>query len=37
MTKEFRDLYRVDEMKNFATNIFLKLVCKPRTGIRASN
>ena len=37
MTKEFRDLHRVDELKNFAANIFLKLVSKPRTGIRASN
>ena len=37
MTKEFRDLYRVDELKNFATNIFLKLVSKLRTGIHASN
>ena len=37
MTKEFRDLHRVDELKNFAANIFLKLVSKPRTGIRTSN
>ena len=26
-----------DELKNFAANIFLKLVSKPRTRIRASN
>ena len=26
-----------DELKNFAANIFLKLVSKPRIGIRASN
>ena len=37
MTKELRDLHRVDELKNFAANILLKLVRKPRTGIRASN
>ena len=37
MTKEFRDLYRVGELKNFAVNIFLKLVSKPRTKIHASN
>ena len=37
MTKELRDLRRVNELKNFATNIFLKLVSKPRTRIRASN
>ena len=36
MTKELRDLHRVDELKNFAANIFLKLVSKLRTGIRAS-
>ena len=36
VTKEFCDLYRVDKLKNFVTNIFLKLVCKPRIGIRAS-
>ena len=29
MTKGLRDLHRVDELKNFATNIFLKLVSKP--------
>ena len=27
LTKEFLDLHRVDELKNFATNILLKLVC----------
>ena len=27
VTKEFLDLHRVDELNNFATNIFLKLVC----------
>ena len=26
VTKEFRDLHRVDELKNFAANILLKLV-----------
>ena len=26
----------LDELKNFTTNIFLKLVCSSRTGIRAS-
>ena len=31
------DLHRVNELKNFAANIFLKLVSKPRTGIRALN
>ena len=25
--KEFLDLHCLDELKNFATNIFLKLVC----------
>ena len=35
MTKEFRDLHRVDELKNFITNIFLKLVIKSRTRICA--
>ena len=33
---EIRDLYYVDELKNFAANIFLKLVIKSRTGIHAS-
>ena len=37
MTKELIDLHRVNELKNFAGNIFLKLVSKPRTGIRTSN
>ena len=27
VTKEFLDLYCLDELKNFAANIFLKLVC----------
>ena len=35
MTKELRDLHHVDELKNFAANIFLKLVYKLRIGIRA--
>ena len=35
VTKEFRDLHRVDELKNFAVNILLKLVIKLRTGIHA--
>ena len=26
VTKEFRDLHHVDELKNFVTNILLKLV-----------
>ena len=26
-TKELLDLHRLDELKNFAANIFLKLVC----------
>ena len=34
--KELRDLHCVNELKNFATNIFLKLVCKPHIRIRAS-
>ena len=29
-------IFIVDEMKNFAANIFLKLVCQSRTGSRAS-
>ena len=36
MTKELLDFHRLDELKNFAANIFLKLVIKSRTGIRAS-
>ena len=36
MTKELLDLHRVDELKNFAANIFLKLVIKLRTRICAS-
>ena len=35
VTNEFRDLHRVDELKNFAANIFLKLVIKSCIGIRA--
>ena len=35
LTKEFRDNYHVNELKNFPANIILKLVCKPRIGIRA--
>ena len=27
VTNEFLDLHRLDELKNFATNIFLKFVC----------
>ena len=34
MTKELLDLHHLDELKNFVTNIFLKLVIKSRTGIR---
>ena len=37
VTKELCDLHRVDELKNFATNIFLKLVSKLRTRIYTSN
>ena len=37
MTKELLDFHRVDELKNFATNILIKLVCKLCVGIRASN
>ena len=37
MTKELHDLHRVDELKKFAANIFLKLVSKSRTGIHTSN
>ena len=37
MTKHLPDLHRVDELKNFVANIFLKLVSKPRTGICTSN
>ena len=35
MTKEFLDFHRLDELKNFTTNILLKLVIKSCTGIRA--
>ena len=34
--KELLDFHRLDELKNFAANIFLKLVIKSRTGIHAS-
>ena len=36
MTNELHDLHRVDELKNFIANIFIKLVCQSRTWIRAS-
>ena len=36
MTKELLNLYRLDELKNFAANILLKLVCQSRTWIRVS-
>ena len=36
MTKQLHDLHRLDELKNFATNILLKLVIKSGTGIHAS-
>ena len=32
MTKQLHDLYRLDELKNFVVNIFLKLVIKSHTG-----
>ena len=35
MTKELLDFHRLDELKNFAANISLKLVIKSRTGSRA--
>ena len=35
MPKQLHDLYRLDKLKNFAANIFLKLVIKSRTGICA--
>ena len=35
MTKQLHDLHRLDELKNFETNILLKLVIKSRTGIYA--
>ena len=35
VTKKFRDLHRVDELKNFTANIFLKMISKLRTGSRA--
>ena len=36
VTKELLNFHRVDELKNFVTNIFLKLVCQSRTRIRSS-
>ena len=35
MTKQLQDLHRLDELKNFAANIILKLVIKSRIGIGA--
>ena len=32
VTKELLDLHHLDELKNFAANILLKLVCQSRTG-----
>ena len=37
VNKELRDLHCIDELKNFAANILLKLVCKPHIGICALN
>ena len=37
VTNDLHDLHRVDDLKNFAVNILLKLVCKSRTEIRALN
>ena len=37
MTKHLLDLYRMDELKNFATkNLFILVFLKSRTGIRAT-
>ena len=36
MTNKLLDFHRVDELKNFVANVFLKLVCQSRTWIRAS-
>ena len=36
MTKELHDFHRLDELKNFAANILLKLVIKLCIEIRAS-
>ena len=36
MTKELHELHRVDELKNFVANIFLKLMIKSRTRICVS-
>ena len=35
VTKEFLDLHRLDVLKNFVANIFLKLVCQSHIRIRA--
>ena len=35
VNKNFLDLHRVDELKNFAANNFLSWLLKSRTGIRA--
>ena len=35
MTKKLLDFHCLDELKNFTANIFLKLVIKSCTGIRA--
>ena len=37
MTKELFDFHRLDELKNFVANIFLKLMSKSCTEIHASN
>ena len=37
ITTKLHDLHCIDELKNFATNILLKLVCKLRIGIHALN
>ena len=36
MTKDLLDFHHLDELKNFAANIFFKLVIKLPTRIRAS-
>ena len=37
VTKELCNFHCIDELKNFAANILLKLMCKLRIGIHASN
>ena len=37
LTKEFSDLHRIDELKNFAANFFFKLVSKSHIENHASN